>query len=258
VELTGQPAWQIGAQEGSARRLNFDLRNGVSLARGEVRTKLPPGALGQSAWLLPASARRTNVVATGGMAGGSSTNRPIEITSDELEFRLAASDEESDVVVYRGRVWLGDAGQMELTCDTLTAQRLAGRREMETVVAEGGVELNIVEPQRRLHMRGDKAVYLANRKELELTGATGVEIVVTDSAGVSQVRGTRAVYDPARDVLFVDGRPIVTSPHGRVEGDLITMDRANSTLRVSGEWKLKIPVEALKKAEQSRSRQPNK
>jgi hypothetical protein len=43
------------------------------------------------------------------------------------------------------------------------------------------------------------------------------------------------------------GAPWLEAPQGRVEGDQMILDRTNTTLRVTGNWKVKLPLDTLKK-----------
>src|SRR5206468_11217748 len=86
MEVTGAPAWRMGAREGTAGVLEFDLKTLAYRATRNVQMRFPAGSFGASPWLSPKSAGRTNALvvatqtgdATNGAATQSliATNRP--------------------------------------------------------------------------------------------------------------------------------------------------------------------------------------
>lgn len=245
VVMTGHPTWQVQGQQGTGDVLTFDLKNRAYRAGRNVQMRLPPGAFGRSAWLL--SGRNSSSAVAPTSAATNVANRPIEITADEFEFKAASGGRTNDVAIYRGQVRVSDPGRMNLTCGVLTGELLAGKNEMQSVVAEHDVEINIVDPGGRKQARGDRAVYSVALEELELTADKGVEIVMVEPAGMTRARGTKAIYSAALNVMRLMGDPRLDAPQGRVEGDEVILDRTNTTLRVTGNWKVKLPMEALKK-----------
>src|SRR6185295_18094 len=125
VVMTGHPTWQVQGQQGAAEVLTFDLTNRMYRAEGGVRMRLPPGAFGRSAWLLPG--RRREVPVSTSVASTNASIRPIEISADDFEFKVAAAGKTNDVATYRGHVRVSDPGRMDLTCGELVGELTAGK-----------------------------------------------------------------------------------------------------------------------------------
>ena len=51
-----------------------------------------------------------------------------------------------------------------------------------------------------------------------------------------------------RDVLELTGNPLVITQYGQMTGDAVAVDRANATLKATGNWKLKLKVKAWEEA----------
>ena len=80
-----------------------------------------------------------------------------------------------------------------------------------------------------------------------LTRRRGVEIVFEDPKMECRGRGAKAVYAGAQDVLELTGDPVLTTPQGRLWGEAVVLDRANNSLKATGNWRMKLNPEALKK-----------
>jgi len=162
-------------------------------------------------------------------------------------FEPASADVKIDLAVYRGNVRVSDPGRMALSCETLTGRIAAGTNQVQSVVAESGVEIRVVDPKGDKVARGDRVVYTAGRDEVELTAADGVEIALRDAAGESQARGQKAVYTGSDDIFELIGNPRVTTPKGEVTGDRVVFDRGKSTAKAAGFWKMKLRPKAFEK-----------
>ena len=275
VEVTGQPAWKMGTSEGTAELLAFDLTNGVYRATGGVQMHVPAGSFGRSAWLFPPAAAgvgqathlplghlagetiagETPATAAGtaaplGTVQGSESLRLIEISSDEFEFHSAAPQAKTDTAVYRGSVRVKDPDRMQLSCEQLTAKFLSGTNQVESMVAERNVDIDIRQSRAERHARGDKAVYTAGEAAVELTGDEGVEIEFVDANLAGCGTGAKAAYAGGPDVLELSGNPVLTTQYGELSGDIVVLDRANTTLKATGNWKLNLTAETVRKAAQ--------
>ena len=246
VEVTGKPAWKLNQREGTAEVLAFDLKSRAYQATRDVRMRLPPGGLGASTWLARGVPAKTNTT-----AGVTSTNQPapVEVAAEYFELKPDPANTNLSEAVYRGHVRVSEAERMNLTCDslTLTGKMAAGTNQVERVAAEGGVDLLVREPDGERRAQGDKAVYTAGNGEVVLTAEKGVKFVVTDAKGVIEGSGSKAVYASANEVLELSGNsPVLSSDAGKVWGDTVILDRANTTLRATGNWKMKLNAEVLR------------
>ncbi len=244
IEMTGHPAWRFGDKEGHSDLLRLDVSNKVYQAKGNVKMQAAAESLGRSPWLLP-RAHLAKQTAPGGAPSDAPARLPLEVTCDEFEFRSAAVPGEFDQAVYRHRVRVSQGEQMNLVCDRITATLIAGTNQAERVVADGAVELRSRAARGESRARGDQAVYTAAQNQVELTGAQGVEVEMTDGTGRSTARGRRAVYDGGRDLLEMDGTPVLAMPQGSLTGTVVRVDRSNSTFTASGQWRLRLPAKAL-------------
>ena len=77
-----------------------------------------------------------------------------------------------------------------------------------------------------------------------------------DSKIAGRGTGAKAVYAGGPDALDLTGNPVVTTQFGQVSGDDVVLDRANTTLQATGNWKLKLNAEALRKVAQRVSPAP--
>jgi lipopolysaccharide export system protein LptA len=245
VELTGRPTWRIGEREGESDRLWLDLRNKTYRAIGQVKMRLPAGALGSSAWLLPVAATRKAESAATEAAAIDPPQKPVELTCDEFEFRSATAADPHDRAVYQGNVQVTDREKMHLTCATLAANMAPGSNQVQTVLAERKVVVRIFSPTGEREARGDAAAFAAATSTVELTATNQVEIVVNDARGSTRATGKRAVYDGTRDTFELDGRPVVVAPQGVLNGDRVQVDQARTTLAAYGPWALKVPLKTL-------------
>ncbi len=248
IEMTGSPTWRAGQREGRSDRLTFDLRNRTYGAAGGVHMRLPPGATGSSSWLLPAEAPLAEESVSPIKPLAVQAAQLVEIFSDDFNFKSAPAAVGMDEVVYRGHVRVRDPGRMSLDCGVMTGRMFPGASRMQTVVAEENVIIQANSPKGERIGRGDLAVYTAEREELVLTGEDGVDIRIRDETGESLARGKKIVYARGPDVAVLSGDPRLSSPKGVVTGDTVVLDHANSTLKATGHWKLKLKGESLKKA----------
>ena len=247
VEVTGHPGWKMGRREGTAEVLAFDLTNGVYRATGNVRMRLPPDSFGRTPWLLPKSGANTNAPATASLTATNRSTRPIEISSEEFEFQSATTGAGTDTVIYRGAVRVTDPDRMKLSCEVLAAKMLSGSNQVESAVAERDVDIDVREPRGERRAHGDKAVYTAGSGEVTLMGRDGVELVFVDPKMQGRGTGAKAVYAADRDVLELTGNPVLTTPQGQLRGELVILDHANTTLKATGNWRMKLNPVALRK-----------
>ena len=245
VELTGRPTWRMGEREGESDRLWLDLRNKTYRAIGQVKMRLPAGALGSSAWLLPVAASRKAESPERNAPTPDRSRKPVEVVCDEFEFRSATAADPQDRAVYRGNVQVTDRETMRLTCATLAANLVPGSNQVQTVLAERKVVVRIFSPTGEREARGDAAAFAAATSTVELTATNQVEIVVNDARGSTRATGKRAVYDGTRDTFELDGRPVVVAPQGVLSGDRVQVDQARTTLAAYGQWTLKVPLKTL-------------
>ncbi|PYK97929.1 MAG: hypothetical protein DME19_14435 [Verrucomicrobia bacterium] len=254
VEVTGHPAWKMGQHQGTAEVLAFNLKGDSYRATRRVEMRLPPASFGRTPWLLAKSGVLTNS-STG--AGGATTPRPaqpIEISCDEFELTPDAANTNLNLAIYRGQVRVRDVDRMKLSCEFLAVRgrMLPGTNQVEKVVAEGNVDLEVHESRGERRAQGDKAIYTAADGEVELSGNGGVKIAFVDSKIEGSAMGAKAVYAGGQDVLeltgnSVLGNPVLRTQDGQVWGEVLVLDHANTTLRATGRWKMKLKPESLKK-----------
>jgi lipopolysaccharide export system protein LptA len=131
---------------------------------------------------------------------------------------------------------------------TVTGKMLLGTNQVERVVAEGNVDLVVREAGGEKRAQGDKAVYTAGNGEVVLTGGNGVKVVVADAQGVIEGSGSKAVYAGTQEVLELSGNnPVLTAGEGKVWGDPVILDHATKTLKATGNWRVRLNPESLKK-----------
>jgi len=250
VEVTGRPAWKMGPREGVAEALKFDLTNGVYRATRNVRMRLPAGSFGSSTWLLPETRDgvSASAPATASVRATQSPQGPIEVSCDEFEFQAAVPDVKTDTATYRGNVLVKDPERMQVSGERLTAKMLPGTNQVETVVVEQKVDIAIEEPGGERHAHGDKAVYTAADGQVMLTSDARVEIRFVEPRIDGRATGAKAVYASAKDTLELTGDPVVTLPYGQAWGDVVILDRSNTVLSATGNWRLKLDPELLNKA----------
>lgn len=246
IELTGRPAWWVGSREGSSDRITFDLKNRTYRALGAVEMRLPPGATGSSSWLLPVAAAPVRGGASPPNPAVPANARPVEIVSDDFEFRSAPGTDGMDEAVYRGHVRIRDPERMTLECDTLTGRMLPGTSQMQTVVADQNVIIRSSDPRGERSGRGDVATYSAEREEVEMTGADGVDILIREKSGDTRAHGKKIVYARLPDVAVLSGDPRITSPSGVVTGETLVLDHSQSRLKATGYWKMRLKGQSLK------------
>ena len=132
-------------------------------------------------------------------AAQSTTNKPTEIFSDSAVFDL-----KTRVVTYSGHVRVTDP-QMKLTCDDMVVRTAEAGGHIESIVAEGNVVVDIVNPQGETnHATGKRLVYTYK-----------VENSVTN------------------DMAVLTGDPRMEQADSWLTGDSISWDRATGNIRVS-------------------------
>ncbi|HKS36771.1 MAG TPA: LptA/OstA family protein, partial [Verrucomicrobiae bacterium] len=250
VELTGKPEWIVRQLEGTAETLAFDVTNRIYRASRNVRMRLPPGAFGQTAWLLPKTGGTTNVPAAPVTASAGRPTRPVELSSDTFEFKSASEAGGRDMATYRGNVVVSDPDRMKLSCGLLTGSIIPGTNHLESVVAEREVEIRILHAKGDRIARGDKAVYTAGREEVVLTGEPHVEIELMDAEGLTRAQGREIIYEGIAYVLSLVGNPKVPTAAVEVTGDTVVLDRARTTVKATGDWKMKLKASFLSRPQE--------
>jgi lipopolysaccharide export system protein LptA len=78
-----------------------------------------------------------------------------------------------------------------------------------------------------------------------------VDLAFVDPRISGSGRGAKAVYAAGEDILKLTGNdsltPVVTTPEGQLSGDVLILDHAKTTLTATGNWKMTLNSEALKK-----------
>jgi lipopolysaccharide export system protein LptA len=253
VEITGQPAWMMGQRKGTADILAFNLRDKSYRATGNVRMRLPPESFGRTPWLLPKSPAASDSFASSSVTTPNPSALPIEVSSDAFEFRPDALKTNLNLAIYSGDVRASEPDRMKLSCEflTVTARMSAGTNQVESVAAERNVDLEIHESNAERCAHGDTAVYTADNGEVALTANEGVDLAFVDPRISGSGRGAKAVYAAGEDILKLTGNdsltPVVTTPEGQLSGDVLILDHAKTTLTATGNWKMTLNSEALKK-----------
>jgi lipopolysaccharide export system protein LptA len=146
---------------------------------------------------------------------------------------------------------------MSLACERLTviARTPAGAGQVESVAAERNVEIEIHEADASRCAYGDAAVYTADTGEMALLGNQGVELAFVDPRIAGSGSGVKAVYVAGADVLHLTGNdtvtPVVITREGEVSGDTVTLDHARTMLSASGNWRMTLNPETLRKGKAS-------
>ncbi len=243
VELTGGVDWALGGREGRSDGLRLDAGRRASLARGNVRMRMPAGSFAPAALLMRGGLEgRTG----GGRAVAAKEPVPVGISCGEFEYVASPGKGEPATVSFRGGVEVRNPPEMSLTCDRLDAWMEAVSNRVDRLVAEREVVFRVKEAGAERTARGDRAVYEAGASQLRLTGTNGVELVSVDASGAGRVTGRSVVYDGERDVLEVESEAVLDSPKGWLAGDRARLDRANGIASASGMWKIRLPARVLK------------
>jgi lipopolysaccharide export system protein LptA len=154
IDVTGQPAWRIGQNEGRGEHLILDRTNHFCQTLGNGYLKLPIHGSG-SASFLPEKA-------TGTAAPEHLTNRFLEVRSDfyELHTNRAIFQDRVRVVELAGAQTLG----------TMSCQRMdlafSGTNELRQAVAKG----NVLIEQNDRQLGGQLANYTGSNSLMTLTG----------------------------------------------------------------------------------------
>jgi lipopolysaccharide export system protein LptA len=245
IDVTGPTNWRMGDREGSSDRLSMDLTNKTYRAIGAVRMRLPSGSGGNFLWLTPTESLSAESESAAGKPKITGSPEPVDISSDDFEFRSARPPSDLDEVVYRGNVRVRGPQDMTLDCRTLTGKIPPGTNQMQTLIAEQNVIVRVKSPAGDRIGRGDIATYDGASEELEFTGTNQVEIVFYDKSGETLARGKRIVYSRKSDVAVMTGNPVVTSEKGVITGETLVMDRSKGVLKATGGWRLRIPTNSV-------------
>jgi lipopolysaccharide export system protein LptA len=116
---------------------------------------------------------------------------------------------------------------------------------VQSVVADGKVELRATDADGYRLARGDRAVYTAEEQEIVLTGMEGVDFFVITASGVSRGAGRQAVYRRATDLLILAGDPAITTPEGELVGQELRLDRRAGVMSATGPWRIRLPLGGL-------------
>jgi lipopolysaccharide export system protein LptA len=134
---------------------------------------------------------------------------------------------------------------MHLSCGTLRAVLGPETNQVQSVVADGKVEIRATDADGYRLARGDRAVYGAEEDEILLTGRDGVDFFVIAPSGVSRGVGRQAVYRRATDLLILAGDPAITTPEGELVGRELRLDRRAGVMSASGPWTIRLPLGGL-------------
>jgi lipopolysaccharide export system protein LptA len=124
-----------------------------------------------------------------GERSGISLKEPIHITADRMEV-----DRKKNTITYRGNV-VTTQGDMTMRSETLAAVYDPDLKGLQTVVAEGKVQL----AQSGRTATGSKAVFNGQEQTITLTGDPVIH------HGNSQISGTRIVFFIEEDRATVEG-----------------------------------------------------
>jgi lipopolysaccharide transport protein LptA len=241
VVFSGNPRWSVDEGEGGAGRLLFDLKENAVRAAGNVSALMPLAGSGLRLDFL------TGLDSGGGESG--QDKRTVRITADDLEvrggvatfsgqvrakelpgnegqpcmtcgvlkIRLAAAGNQIEcieaarvVTIERGKrgVTNGAAVWQRFCCDALTARVHPTTGLLDTAVARGDVLLE----RDRLRATGTEALYAAEKRTIEFTGAPVIE---TPQFIMTQAEAL--VWDVASNRCYARGRFKVELPE-RVGG----------------------------------------
>ena len=270
LELSGAPAWVQGDRAVRGDVLWLDTRDRSFAVRGRARLRLPAAALGAAVPTLGG----TNAVAP-----SFRTNQFVQVESAEAEFRegwlrftppVRAQWFEDDLrlgllecrdlavrygdrleqVSAVGEVRLDQFGrpgrrpiERRIECDRLDLEFDAGGR-VRHLTATGEVQGRQAEglrnaPEPRLTLvRADrvKAAFLSHTNQLDFAVAEG-GVRLERERRVAE--GERAEFSGGNGRLALTGRPVVTSPEGRIRDATVLIWDSRSG-RVSGQGRYRI------------------
>lgn len=175
ITLLGNATWASGQRNGGADRLELDRDNNLMRAYTNAFLKMPGTAIGTNS------------------TGTASTNKLVEVLSDQYELRTNWTEFHGDV-----RVTQYDSNQPtgKMTCEAMTAA-IAGGNAIESVVAE----TNVVVEQQDGRFTSDVAKFYATNSTAVFTGnATwlkGTRSGAGDTLFVDQTRGEMTVFSNA-------------------------------------------------------------
>ncbi len=190
--VSGHPAWRADQREGRADELVIDRTNRIFRANGHAWLRMPGQTLGGSGFL-----SKSRASAAG---RGATTNRVVEIVSDNYEFRTNWAAFRQDVHV--SEVVSNRTGGT-LTCALLTAH-FTGTNDLQKLVAEK----NVVIQEEDNRFTGETAVFTGTNGVLELTGPPEP----TWQAGLRSGKGKLVRVDTEHDEMLVRGEASMRLP----------------------------------------------
>lgn len=193
LELTGNPAWQVGSREGKGDWMRVNPAREELLVQGNALMKLPAGEVGQAA-LTGAGAPKP---------GGVRQDAPGFAQIDSQEYLLTAR-----TVLFQGGVRI-EHPQMKWACDKLsmTSPPELGK-DGRRMIAEPAVVFDLLDDQGNpFHGTGKKAVYtrrVAAALTNDLVELTGTPATVATTNIV--IRNDVIVLDISSHKLATPGK----------------------------------------------------
>lgn len=242
--FSGGVRWQGEGRSGAAERVWLDLAESRHRAEGGVRMRFERGGESWAGWLTPeGSVERAGEGEEGGDSAGQLA--PTEVESDRFEYRGAGPAGALQTAAYDGHVLVRQGDRMHMTCGSLLLELGPETNEVQSVVADGKVELRVTDGSGYRLARGDRAVYDAGEEEIVLTGREGVDFFVIAANGVSRGVGRQAIYRRRTDTLILAGDPAITTPEGELVGREVRMDRREGVMSATGPWQIRLPLGGL-------------
>lgn len=247
VEFTGSPVWTMEGREGSADRLQFDLKNRVLLADGQAKLTLPLDDTSQPLWAF-ASPDQPRISAP--------TN--IFVKAEARQYQIGAGLVRFDQNV-NAQEWRDGRINSTLKCGMLDVM-FKGSNQVENVRAETNVLFEKTDlpkasrPALTQWLKCDR-VQLAFRdgKPDNLTAEGGVEFHQADR----RVSGSKLAYNPKTQELVWSGSPVrVESPEGSLASDYIVFDQAGQRRIARGHIQIEVNVEKVQAEDQNRWLRP--
>jgi lipopolysaccharide transport protein LptA len=151
IQLTGDPAWRTGAQEGRGDELFLDRTNQVLRVTGHAFLKMQGQSLERSV-LASADGSTTN--------RAPATNQFLEVTCDKYEIRTNSAGFHDQVQVTEK---VGDESRGKMNCGTLNVT-FSGSNQLQRLVALDQVVIQ----QGEQRFRAGQAIYDATNSTLDL------------------------------------------------------------------------------------------
>jgi lipopolysaccharide export system protein LptA len=242
--FSGGVDWQGDGRSGAAKRVWLDLAEGRYRADGGVRMRFERGGESWAGWLTPeGSVEEAGEGEEGGGLAGQLASTEVE--SDRFEYRGAGAAGALQTAAYDGNVVVRQGDRMHMTCGSLLLELGPETNQVQSVVADGKVELRATDGSGYRLARGDRAVYDAGAEEIVLTGREGVDFFVIAANGVSRGVGRQAVYRRRTDTLILAGDPAITTPAGELVGREVRLDRREGVMSATGPWQIRLPLGGL-------------